>query len=309
MWRTSQTGTASQGNREGGTLRQGTIVHSIQTEKSIRLPNGVTLYHVEQGPAGITPLIFLHGFPDSWMSYEPVLAQLPRQMRAIAVSLRGFGNSDKPATGYHPRDLAADLSDFMRLRAIPRAIIVGHSMGALVAQSFALDYPERVVGLALVGTFLSQRQNPELADMLESLDRMSDPVDLGFVRAFQASTLAQPLQEEFFQTVVAEGARLPLRIWRAVLREIVAYDDFDRLPEIQASTLLYWGEGDEFSAYEQQQEVAAAIPNAELRVYAGGGHSLHWEEPKRFAIDLANFAARIEKGWGYRPAATHQGLR
>jgi non-heme chloroperoxidase len=261
----------------------------ILTERPIRLPNGVTLGYVEQGPSGATPVILLHGFPDSWLSYEPVLGYLPASIRAIALSQRGFGNSDKPATGYHPRDLAADLSDFMSLRNIPQAVIVGHSMGALVAQSFALDYPERTAGLALIGTFRSQAENTELLEMVDAFGEMSDPIDLGLVRAFQASTLAQPVHPEFFATVVAESARLPLRVWRAVLQEVVAYDDFAQLGGIEAPTMLYWGEGDGFSSYEQQQELAAAIPDAELRVYAGAGHSLHWEEPKRFSADLANF--------------------
>jgi non-heme chloroperoxidase len=265
------------------------------TEQSIRLPNGVTLRYAEQGPAHARPVILLHGYPDSWLSYEPVLAHLPSSVRVVALSQRGFGNSDKPAAGYHPRDLAADLADFMHLREIQQAVIVGHSMGALVAQSFALDFPARIAGLALIGTFKTQGDNQELAEMIEALDQMKDPVDLGFVRAFQASTLAQPIHEEFFATLVAESAGLPISVWRAALREIVAYDDFPELSRIAAPTILYWGEGDDFSTYEQQQELAAAIPGAELRVYAGAGHSLHWEEPKRFATDLANFVSSLDR--------------
>lgn len=273
--------------------QEGTSI--ILTEQSIRLPNGVTLRYVEQGPARATPVILLHGFPDSWLSYEPVLAHLPASVRAIALSQRGFGNSDKPDKGYHPRDLAADLSDFMKLRDIPRAIIVGHSMGALVGQSFALDYPERAAGLVLIGTFRTQRDNAELADMLDALSAMADPVDLDFVRVFQASTLAQPVPDEFFATVVSEGGRLPLRIWCAALGEIIRYDDFGQLRRIGAPTVLFWGERDDFSTYEQQQELADAIPGTELRVYAGAGHSLHWEEPRRFAEDLANFMSLLDR--------------
>jgi non-heme chloroperoxidase len=264
------------------------------TEQSIRLPNGAALRYVEQGPTGAVPPILLHGFPDSWLSYETVLANLPSTIHAIALSQRGFGNSDKPEGGYHPRDLAADLADFMTLCRIPRAILAGHSMGALVAQSFAVAFPERIAGLVLIGTFKGQHDNEELAAVIDEVARMSDPIDLDLVRAFQASTLAQPVQDEFFRTVVAEGARLPLAIWRAALKDIAAYDDFAALSKISAPTILFWGEGDGFSTYEQQQELASEIPGAELRVYAGAGHSLHWEEPRRLAADVANFVRALE---------------
>ena len=264
------------------------------TEQSIRLPNGATLRYVEQGPADAIPLILLHGFPDSWLSYETVLANLPSTVHAIALSQRGFGNSDKPEGSYPPRDLANDLAAFMKLRHIPRAILAGHSLGALVAQSFAVAFPERLAGLVLIGTFKTLRDNEELATLIDEVSRMEDPVDLDLVRAFQASSLAQPVQDEFFRTVVAEGARLPLAIWRAVLKDVATYDDFAALGKISAPTLLFWGERDVFSTYEQQQELASEIPGAELRIYAGAGHSLHWEEPRRFASDLANFVRALE---------------
>jgi pimeloyl-ACP methyl ester carboxylesterase len=265
------------------------------TEQSIRLPSGAILRYVEQGPADAMPLILLHGFPDSWLSYETVLANLPSTIRAIALSQRGFGNSDKPDDGYHPRDLAADLAAFMKLRRIPRAILAGHSMGALVAQRLAIDFPERVAGLALIGTFKSLRGSSELAQLIDEIARMADPIDLDLVRAFQASTLAQPVADEFFRTVVAEGARLPLKIWRAVLKDVAAYDDFAELAQITAPSILFWGERDNFSTYEQQQELVSEIDGAELRVYAGAGHSLHWEEPRRFAGDLANFVRTLQR--------------
>jgi non-heme chloroperoxidase len=268
---------------------------TMLTEQSIRLPNGVTLRYVEQGPAGAMPIVLLHGFPDSWPAYETVLTHMPTSVRVIAPSQRGFGNSDKPAKGYNPRALAADLAEFMKRRKISEAVIVGHSMGALVAQGFAIEFPELTAGLVLIGTFPTLAGNEEISEMIDALDHMKDAVDRDLVRDFQASTLAQPVSDAFFQTVVEEGARLPLSVWRAALREIARYDDSAELPNITAPTRLYWGEHDSFSTHEQQRQIAAAIPNADLRVWFGAGHSLHWEEPKRFAAELADFVRVLDQ--------------
>jgi pimeloyl-ACP methyl ester carboxylesterase len=187
-----------------------TQIHSLKeimmlTEQSVRLRNGATLRYVEQGTAGALPIILLHGFPDSWRSYETVLAHLPHSIRVIALSQRGLGNSDKPDAGYRPHDLAGDLDEFMAAREIPEAFIVGHSMGALVAQRFAIDHPERVAGLALIGTFNPQVCRDELADLVATVDKMEGSVDVEFVRAFQASTRSQPVPDAFFKVVVAKA--------------------------------------------------------------------------------------------------------
>src|SRR5262245_38899374 len=77
------TGASSSLNKEG------------YLEKSIALPTGVTLNYVEHGSAYGTPIIFLHGFPDSWHSFEHVLDRFPNTLHVIAISQRGHGNSTK----------------------------------------------------------------------------------------------------------------------------------------------------------------------------------------------------------------------
>src|SRR5262245_14248399 len=144
-------------------------------EQSVRLPNGVTLRYIEQGPADRAPVILLHGYSDSALSYGPVLAHLPNWVRAIAVSLRGHGNSDKPADGYHPRDLAADVAEFMQLRKIRSAVLAGHSMGTMVAQCFALDYPQQTRALVLAGALGRLRENAQVVEMADQLNAMEDP--------------------------------------------------------------------------------------------------------------------------------------
>ena len=262
-------------------------------EKSIRLPNAVTLHYIEQGAADGIPVLLIHGFPDSWRSYVPVMQHLPAKLRVITPSLRGYGDSDRTYGNYHPRDLAADLKEFMVRLGIPAAYIVGHSMGTYVAEYLAMDHPNRVLGLMLIGTFRTLVGHADLAEVLAALEQMDEEVDLSLMRDFQQSTLAQAVPADFLETIIAESARVPGHVWRGALRELMRIDHFDELRRIKAPTTIFWGDQDGMSNLHDQHAVAAAL-DGELSLYAGAGHSLHWEEPKRFAQDLAKFIDQIE---------------
>lgn len=153
--------------------------------KSVELPNRVKLSYVEQGdPAGV-PVILLHGITDSWRSYERVAPYLPASIHAFALSQRGHGDSDRPVAGYHPRDFAADVVAFMDALKLERAVIAGHSMGSLIAQRFALDYPDRALGIALIGSFITLRGNPGVAELWDAVSKLTDPIDPDFALEFQ----------------------------------------------------------------------------------------------------------------------------
>lgn len=275
-------------------------------EKSIRLPNAVTLHYVEQGAADGTPVILVHGFPDSWFSYSTVIAHLPRQLRVIAPSLRGYGESDRSYGNYHPRDLAADLSEFMIKLGIASAHVVGHSMGSYVAEYLALDHPEQVRSLTLIGTFRTMVGRADLAEMLAALEQMGETVDLTLVREFQESTLAQPVPAVFLETIIAESTKVPNHVWCGAIGDILRIDHFDELHRIKAPTTIFWGDRDGMSNLRDQHAIAAAT-GGELRLYAGAGHSLQWEEPERFAQDLIKVIDRAETpGKAPRPASQHR---
>ena len=109
--------------------------------KYVTLSEDINLEYAETGETNGGPVIFLHGYSDSWKSFQPVLPYLPSSIHAFYLSQRGHGNSSKPLTGYHPKDFAKDISAFMKVWNIKSAIIVGHSMGGTVAQRFARDFP------------------------------------------------------------------------------------------------------------------------------------------------------------------------
>jgi pimeloyl-ACP methyl ester carboxylesterase len=256
-----------------------------------RLSTGPRLHYAEQGDTDGNPILFLHGWPDSWFSFSRVLALLPPQHRAFAPDQRGYGDSERPDAGYRIRDYAADAVAFLDALSIERATLVGHSFGSLVARQVAIAHPERVASVVLIGTG-GTTGNTVLQDVQVALETIDDPVPLAFAREFQASTAYAPLPEAFFERIIAESLKLPARLWRKVFDEILAYDDEDQLKRITTPALLIWGEHDALFPREHQDRLVATIPGARLEVYEETGHCPNWERPDRVAADLQDFLKR-----------------
>ena len=256
----------------------------------IDLPNHVTLPFVEQGSSSGVPLVLLHGVTDSWRSFELVLPHLPESIHAFALTQRGHGDASRPDTGYRLHELASDVAAFMDVVKIESAVIAGHSMGSGVAQRFATRYPDRTLGLVLIGSFASLQDNPGVQEIWDSpISTMTDPVDKSFVQEFQQSTLAQPVAQEYFEAVVEECLKLLARVWRAAFEGFLQEGFSEELNEVEVPTLIVWGDQDAFCGRSDQDRLTSAIKGSQLLVYKGAGHALHWEEPERFASDLTAF--------------------
>ena len=262
--------------------------------KHIELPNGVNLQYAEQGEKSGIPIIFIHGLSDSWRSFERVLPSLPESVQAYAVTLRGHGDSSRPKEGYRFRDFAADIKIFMELKSIEKAVIAAHSMGCLVAQSFAVEYPELVKGLILIGSPYRPSEKEELKAFGDFvMSSIEDPVPSEFVREFQESTLVKPVPDDFLELIIEESLKLPARVWKAVIESFMQDDLSRELNKINAPTLLIWGDKDSMFSRSDQGEQISVINNSKLIIYEGVGHGVHWEEPQRFVEDLSSFINKI----------------
>jgi non-heme chloroperoxidase len=271
-----------------------TMTAAVTVEGLVELPTGVRLQYVEQGRADGIPVVLLHGVTDSWRSFEPVLPHLPETMHAFAISQRGHGDSSRPEAGYGYADMSEDLCAFMDAMNLPAAVIVGHSMGASVAQRFAVDYPARLGGLVLAGAFATLYRDPAISEFTTTaIAPLADPLDPAFVTEFQLSTLAHEVPTAFLETVVRESLKVPARVWRAAFETFLATPDFSHdLANVPVPTLILWGDRDHYARRRDQDALLSALPNARLVTYEGGGHALHWEDPVRFAGDLTDFVSR-----------------
>ena len=257
--------------------------------QELKLPGGPALRCAERGPADGTPVLFLHGYSDHWLSAAPILPFLPPAWRLIAPDQRGHGRSERPEGGYEIATLAADAAALLDALGVERASVVGHSMGSLVAQRLAAAHPERVARLVLVGGGASLVESAVLQAFVAEVRALPDPVPRAFVDAFQADSTVRPVSAALVEALVDEGCRMPARVWRAIADGLASFDGRPDLPRIAAPTLLVWGDGDAFFSRADQEQLLAGLPSARLLTCTGTGHAPHWEEPERFARDLAAF--------------------
>jgi pimeloyl-ACP methyl ester carboxylesterase len=263
----------------------------LPAAKSVALVDrGVTLQYVEHGDPSGMPLILLHGVTDSWRSFEPLLPHLPPSFRVFAITQRGHGDSSRPSDGYRYVDFAEDLRAFMDVLHIPAAVVVGHSMGGLIAERFAIDHPERTLRLIIIGSFKTIVGNDGVRELWSStISKLENPVSAAFVRDFQQSTLARPVPPDFFEAVVNESLKVPARVWRDTFTEFLRQDHSSALGRVTAPALILWGDRDAFSGRAEQDALVASIPGARFVAYPGAGHAIHWEDPKQIADTLKCF--------------------
>jgi pimeloyl-ACP methyl ester carboxylesterase len=113
-------------------------------------------------------------------------------------------------------------------------------------------------------------------------------------------SLAKPVPTEVLEALVEESAKVPLRVWCAILdaRWRSEGDFSTELGKISAPTLIVWGDRDARYPRSEQDALAQAIAGSRLVVFPGAGHHLHIEEPERFGGVLASFAAHINRRCG-----------
>jgi non-heme chloroperoxidase len=263
--------------------------------RRVALASGLTLSCEVRGDEGSTPpVVLLPGPTDSWRSYQPVLDALPSSVRAVAVSQRGHGDSDKPATAYRVEDFAGDVPLLLDALGIARAVLVGHSGSCLVARRVAIEHPDRVAGLVLEASPLVLLGDPGLTGFVESVVAgLEDPIDPVFARTLVADTSSSALPAELVDELVTEVLKVPPDVWREMFAGLLRYDDLEALPRIESPTLLLWGDGDALVPRDAQEELLRRLPNATLVILPGAGHTPRWEDPSRVAAEVAGFAERL----------------
>ncbi len=258
---------------------------------------GLRLSCADRGDRSDFAVVFLPGPTDSWLSYATVLDQVPASLRCVAVSQRGHGDSDKPETGYRVEDFAADVPSLLDALGVGRAVLVGHSGSCLTARRVALDHRDRVAGLVLEASPTTLQAHAGLEQLVtDVVATLADPIDPDFARSFVTDTSTAGLDGELVDAMAVELTKVPARVWREMFAALRTYDDLAEIETLVAPTLLVWGDADPIVGRAMQDELVRRLADATLIIYEGVGHAPRWEDPRRFAADVATFSLSVASG-------------
>jgi pimeloyl-ACP methyl ester carboxylesterase len=265
--------------------------------------DGIRVHYQEAGErnTSLPPLILIHGFASSTLVWSKVFLPLAEAgFRVIALDMLGFGYSGKPRKAEYTIGGQAKLViSLLERLGIKRATLVGSSYGGAVAATCALDYPQRVDRLVLIGTVNNNRPlNYKLMRVFGSplFGDVVSPLLIGSRRLLRRRMKRVYDRHEWVLDERRVDARhLPLRAagtQRAIIRTVRNWDA-ERISRdahlIRKPTLLLWGENDREIPLADGERLHEEIPGSRLIVFLNCGHLPHEEYPEAFTKVVADF--------------------
>lgn len=243
---------------------------------------------------GIQLIPGLGGVGSFW---NGVMAGLDEGLHVVTHDHRGTGASSRPSGPYSIWQMVEDLRAVMDHHDMERAVLIGHSTGGAVAQTFALTWPERVSGLVLSASWAAP--DPAFRAMFTLRRRVllemgADAYGiLGQLMLRTPEQLNTRPESLAFESATAAAALGDPEIVAARIEALLSHDTGARLPNLTVPTLVVCAADDRVAPSHMSRALAALIPGAELTILPDGGHFLPKERPEAFLSAIAPFLMRI----------------
>ena len=260
-------------------------------------------YYLEgNGP----PLLLISGFTAQASGWHgSFIEPVQRQFTTIRYSHRGTGTSDRLTGDVTLRELADDAAGLLSALGIDKAHVLGVSMGGMIAQELVLNHPQRVKRLVLGCTTCTGGSHshceggavpvsPEVMALLTPQDGLSREEQVR--RAWPA--IATPEFIELHRDVLEERLQIslinptPIETSMRQMAAVQAFDSFDRLPNIEAPTLVIHGDRDVLVPVANAYVLKNRILDAELHIVQGAGHLFTFEFPEESAATVVQFLTK-----------------
>jgi len=245
------------------------------------------------------PLVLIMGFSGRGGDWRFQTSAFKKHYQVITFDNRGVGKTDKPDGPYTIRMMADDTIGLMDYLGIDRAHILGMSMGGMIAQELAINYPDRVKKLVLACTLANGEANrdellnfsPELLEVLESADQS----DAGIRKVTSSIAIyAFGHNKWLWRIILPILMRIHIllvgtRGFKGQYEAVHTHDTLDKLHSIQAPTMVIAGTADQVIPPSCSEVIAKQIPDARLVKVENGSHAFFFEMRGRFNQEVLNF--------------------
>ncbi|GAB4345116.1 MAG: alpha/beta hydrolase [Candidatus Abyssubacteria bacterium] len=246
-----------------------------------------------------TPVVLVTGYGMDHFAWTLQAPELAQSYKVYMIDNRGVGLTDKPEGPYTIKMMADDLAGFFQAVGIERAHLVGHSMGGMISQQFALDHPDRLRSLTLMSTSCRIPRGADLMLMLwtDILDKLgvesfvNNVIGWCFTFDFVDSQYDSLMM--FRQMTIDHLKEVPLlpAPFRAQCAAICSFNLADKIKNIKTPTMVLVGEGDILTPVKFSQDIADRIPGSQLNVITGG-HAFNSEVPMAVNQALLEFIGK-----------------
>jgi pimeloyl-ACP methyl ester carboxylesterase len=271
-------------------------------------------FHVARVGSG-APLLLLHGWPEFWRTWEPVMARLADRFELIAPDLRGFGDSDKPSGPYGADGHAADMLALLAVLDVRRPGLVGHDVGGPVLMAMARMAPERLRGLFFfdfvypgIGARMAEPgrlneiwyQSFHQMPMAPALVGASRDSCRTYIRHFlrhwaHRKDVFDDVLEAWVDNFLKPGNLAGGFAWyRAAHQGRIAMmrGGVPVLPQIDLPTCVRWAEHDPLFPVAWTDRLGESFSKLDFALFPGVGHFPHREDPDRAAAEIGSFFGR-----------------
>ncbi len=246
------------------------------------------LYYLRKG-RGI-PLVFVHGYLGGASQWASQINYFSQTFDVISINLPGFGDSDKTLKAIHSIDDFAQiiLQKLMQLN-IQKFILLGHSMGGMIAQQIAQIAPKHIYKLILYSTGAFG----VLPSRFESIEASRKKIQENGLEETLKRTIATWFiagsKHKNYKTLVDIGLQASTSAAMGALTAMENWDGYQALDKIKTPTLIVWGDQDRSYSWHQIETLWQNLPNAQLAVIPNTSHAVHLEKPHLFKVLLEDF--------------------
>ncbi|NJL94717.1 MAG: alpha/beta hydrolase [Anaerolineae bacterium] len=244
------------------------------------------------------PVLFLHGWLGSWQLWRKTIEHVGGNFRTYSLDFWGFGESrgagrrEETVQEFSVDAFVDMVGQFMDKLGIPKAAVIGHSMGGTVAMSCALRYPDRIVKAVAVGAPIDGDSLYLLLKLggnsaLASLGFTFMPVLRGIIGTYIrfAAKDGQALQ----RMVLHDFSQTTSQSFFQSIRTLHNTDLTEKIGLIQQPLMGIYGKRDIIVGHKQGYLMQRLVPHSRLEMYSDAGHFPMLDEPERFISDISTF--------------------